>query len=83
MIADVLVPGTVWALMWALVMVVFWTAVVLVIVSVLRHRGPRTPHSSAVRILEERYARGEISREEFLERRAVLGEADSHHASRP
>jgi hypothetical protein len=29
-------------------------------------RGP------AVRLLEERYARGEITREEFLERRAVL-----------
>ena len=28
--------------------------------------------SSAVRLLEERYARGEISREEFLERRDVL-----------
>jgi Short C-terminal domain len=26
-----------------------------------------------VRLLEERYARGEISREEFLERRTVLG----------
>jgi hypothetical protein len=25
-----------------------------------------------VRLLEERYARGEITREEFLERRAVL-----------
>jgi putative membrane protein len=81
-IADVLVPGTVWALMWALVMVVFWTAVVLVIVSVLRHRGPRTPHSSAVRILEERYASGEISREEFLERRAVLTGADADQIPR-
>jgi len=28
--------------------------------------------SGAVRLLEERYARGEISREEFLERREVL-----------
>jgi phage shock protein C len=27
----------------------------------------------AIRIAEERYARGEISREEFVERRAVLG----------
>jgi uncharacterized membrane protein len=25
-------------------------------------------------VLEERYARGEITREEFLERRAVLGD---------
>jgi uncharacterized membrane protein len=28
-----------------------------------------------VRLLEERYARGEITREEFLERRAVLDPA--------
>jgi len=27
----------------------------------------------AVRLLEERYARGEIGREDFIERRAVLG----------
>jgi len=34
-------------------------------------KGPqRIP---AIRIAEERYARGEISREEFVERRAVLG----------
>lgn len=72
MIADVLVSGTVWGLISALTFVVFWTAIALVIVSVLRQRGPRTPHGSAIRILEERYARGEISREEFLERRAVL-----------
>jgi uncharacterized membrane protein len=29
---------------------------------------------SAVRLLEERYARGEITREEFVERRALLSE---------
>jgi hypothetical protein len=43
---------------------------------VLIARGTQTPARDAggpaVRLLEERYARGEITREEFLERRAVL-----------
>jgi putative membrane protein len=38
----------------------------------LQHRFGEPP---ALRTLEERYARGEISREEFLERRRVLLEA--------
>ena len=50
--------------------------IVLVGVIVLVVRGKRTTARGdagpAVRVLEERYARGEILREEFLERRAVL-----------
>jgi hypothetical protein len=33
---------------------------------------PPPPQPQALSILEERYARGEISREEFIERRGVL-----------
>lgn len=33
---------------------------------------PAAPHTDALRILEERYARGEIEREEFLQRRSDL-----------
>jgi putative membrane protein len=51
--------------------------IVLIGLIVLIARGTRTPardaEGSGVRLLEERYARGEINREEFLERRAVLG----------
>jgi uncharacterized membrane protein len=50
--------------------------IVLIGLIVLIARGTRTPvrdsGGPAVRLLEERYARGEITREEFLERRAVL-----------
>ena len=35
--------------------------------------GPATPPSSLLTILEERYARGEITREEFFQRREDLG----------
>ncbi len=33
---------------------------------------PATPRSDALRIVEERYARGEIDRDEFLQRKADL-----------
>jgi putative membrane protein len=67
----------------------FWAVIVWAVVALIRRehhdhghwhdQGPRTEHdasSGALRILEERYARGEITREEFVERRSVLlGEA--------
>jgi putative membrane protein len=60
----------------------FWGAVVFLLVRLLR-RGPAgTRPSSAVRVLEERYARGEIDRDEFFERRRVLlGETSSPPAA--
>ena len=52
----------------------FW--ILLIGLIVLMTRGmPTTVRDAprpAVRLLEERYARGEITREEFLEGRAVL-----------
>ena len=53
-----------------------WIAIIVGAIVLLRRElphlqfGPRS--SPALRLLEERYARGEISREEFLERRTVL-----------
>jgi uncharacterized membrane protein len=55
--------------------VAFW--IVLIALIVLLVRGTRTTSTAsggpAVQVLEERYARGEITREGFLERRAALG----------
>ena len=52
----------------------FWALVIIVLVRLVR--GATTSSSSSVgagvRILQERYARGEISEEEYLERRRVL-----------
>jgi len=67
-------PG--WGLVWGLIWAAFWVGIIVVAVLILRHELPHMHHRfgepPALRLLEERYARGEISREEFLERREVL-----------
>ena len=69
--------GGPWELFSFVVFVLFWIGVVWLIVTLVRRdrdsgppAGPRRP--PALDVLEERYARGEISQEEFLERRTVL-----------
>lgn len=60
--------------------VLLWVGLILAVIALVRRPSARPPSggaghgapSSALRILEERYARGEITREEFHERRAVL-----------
>jgi putative membrane protein len=59
---------------WGFMGLAFWILLIGLIVLIARGM-PTTARASrgpAVRLLEERYARGEITREEFLERRAVL-----------
>ncbi len=66
-----------WGFLIGFAWVAFWALLIVVIVALIRGRptGPGHGHSlGALRILEERYARGEIPREEFLERRSVLKE---------
>lgn len=61
-----------WGALW---MLLFWAGVVVLIVWAVRGSGSsNTPDRSnrAVEILEERYARGEIDRDEFQTRRAEL-----------
>jgi putative membrane protein len=63
------------AILWAFSGVAFWVLLIALIVVLVRamRTAPRASGGPAVRLLEERYARGEITRDEFLERRAVLG----------
>lgn len=69
-----------WILM-ALVMLLFWGGVVSVVILLLRRgQGPAAPgpygsdapHDEAERILNERFARGEIDENELTARRAAL-----------
>lgn len=55
---------------------IFWGAMVVTIVWGIRQFRPRQPagsaSTSAMRVLEERFARGEIDAEEFQRRRDIL-----------
>jgi putative membrane protein len=78
-------PGGAW---WVgLINVTVLAGIVVAAVLLLRHELPDLQHRfgepPALRLLEERYARGEIPREEFLERRRVLLETPSPQPSTP
>ncbi len=74
--------GGLWMFVGPLMMIVFIAAVVAVVVLMVRWLGGpgrgTAPHPPPGRtpldILKERFARGEIDREEFEERQRVLGE---------
>ncbi len=64
-----------WMMLW---MVLFWAGLVLLVVWAVRavsgegQGASRAGGTNALQILEERFARGEIDREEFEERRSIL-----------
>jgi putative membrane protein len=55
--------------------IAFWIPLIALLVLLVRGIGTTAPGSrtSAIRLLEERYARGEMGREDCLEGRAELG----------
>ena len=71
-------PGM-WIAM-GLMMLAFWALVAVLVVYVVRNLGHRhdhsaaggTPPDNATRILEERFARGDIDTDEYNQRRDVL-----------
>jgi putative membrane protein len=65
-----------WLLM-TLTTVVFWAVVVFGIVALFRGSGGSVPHggrrdTDARKILDERFARGEIDAEEYRSRQSIL-----------
>lgn len=70
-----------WMFLGPLMMIVFIVAIVAAVVLIFRWLGgghgaapPTTPGRTPLDILKERFARGEIDKEEFEERRRVLDE---------
>ena len=57
---------------WGVGTLLFWAAVIVVGVLVVRRAGRSETEDSARRILDERFARGEIDAEERSARRRVL-----------
>lgn len=62
-----------WGLLWLLFLAVLIAGVVLLVRALSERGSAEGSGSSALRILEERFARGEIDREEFEEKRRTLG----------
>ena len=58
-----------------LAMAIFWGLVILAGVMIFRGSGNRSQSRGALEILDERFARGDINREEYEARRAVLRES--------
>ncbi len=66
-----------WWLLGMGMMVLFWVAIILLVVWVVRSLFPRerrSGHEQALEILQQRYARGEISAAEYEQARARLEE---------
>lgn len=63
-----------WGMFGPLMMVVVWAAIILFVVWLVREaRGTRGErNASALEILKERYAKGEIERKEFEEKKRDL-----------
>ncbi len=65
----------------SLMMILFWGGIILLIVLVVRWLGggsvretPQPPRNKALDVLKERFARGEIDKEEFEERSRLLSD---------
>ena len=75
-----MMDGSGWSWIWGgLMMLLFWGGPVVLIVLLVRafgstgtHRDEKRREPEAKEILAERFARGEISEDEFEERRRVL-----------
>lgn len=62
-----------WAMWWLMPFGGFWFLIVIaVLLAALFARQPRNYRSTALDLLEQRYAKGEIGRDEYLEKKRDL-----------
>ncbi len=73
-------PGMMGGWWWPIMMAVFWAAVIMAIFLLVRWLltsstgGTHPRQESALEILKKRYARGEIDKQEFEEKKKDLGQ---------
>ena len=76
-------PGWGWGHMifGGFMMIAFWGAIILLVVLLVRwlsgghaHGSPLPGHKTPLQILQERFAKGEIDKEEYEERRQLLSD---------
>ena len=65
--------GGLHGLFWLVLLVLAGAALVALVRYLWRGGGAESPAASARRVLDERYAKGEIDRTEYLQRRQDLG----------
>ncbi|MDV6278030.1 SHOCT domain-containing protein [Rhodococcus erythropolis] len=73
-----------WVLM-ALAMIAFWGLVIACLLALFRPTGSdrsKLRGTNAQRLLDERYARGEIDDDEYRSRREALNKSSHRHESR-
>jgi putative membrane protein len=70
--APLSAPESWWTIVWILWAAIFWTLVTCLVIFAIRQAVSRNPRASAQAILAERFARGEISEQEYRDRLAVL-----------
>lgn len=64
-------PG--WTMWWLMPFGGFWFLIIVaVLLAVLFARQPRHSRSTALDLLEQRYAKGEIGRDEYIEKKRDL-----------
>ena len=69
---DWMAPWHMWGVFPLLMMILMVAACAFLMSRMLSGRSSANPSSSALRILGERFARGEISKEEYEEKRTIL-----------
>ncbi|MBT1280371.1 SHOCT domain-containing protein [Thermoanaerobacter sp. CM-CNRG TB177] len=68
------IGGFIWSIVWMAIEIGLIVAAIYLIVLLFRGTKNRNKEKDAIEILKERYARGEISEEEYLERKKRLEE---------